>query len=411
MIFDRTSIFFIKSFNRLRNKAQIFSSLADDHYHTRLMHSLEVEGISIQIAKQLQEKKKSKKFKSIDYDKLSAIALLHDIGHTPFGHVGERTLHKICSGSLKIPNLPDFIENGVACGFKHNINSAILYKEYLLKNYSRVDDFDVDILDGLMKHSSLYYKREKRFDYGFEYVNAGLPRSINFSQNHSSIEGLIVAFADEIAQICSDYSDLKKSGASATLLKKTKPFKNSNSLDEREFVLQCKDYLVNVIVSCFTAKSTYKTIMKGSFGTILKDFDKKRRKIIENNLMIVTHDTTKAKYIEELFKYYFINGLNRDEILSDFYNRIKRQKYNIDVVNEVESLSIKEPRKIKKYFNTVITPNISKECTLEFSKKKRASYRLLYRTYIRTIAIYISKMTDSYANNKIEKIMSVRKVS
>ena len=53
MISDRTSIFFIKSFNRLRNKAQIFSSLADDHYHTRLMHSLEVESISIEIAKNL----------------------------------------------------------------------------------------------------------------------------------------------------------------------------------------------------------------------------------------------------------------------------------------------------------------------------------------------------------------------
>lgn len=408
---DRINIFFIKSFNRLRNKAQIFSSLADDHYHTRLMHSLEVEAISIQIAQELQKIRSSKKIKSIDYAKLSTIALLHDIGHTPFGHVGEKTLHKICSGVLKIPFLPDFNRYDVACGFKHNINSALIYKEHLLQHYSKIDDFDVDILDGLMKHSDLYYKGKKKFDYGFEYVSAGLPREIKYSQNPATIEGLIVACADEISQICSDYYDLNRSGADISKLEKTKPFCKSNSADLNEFIIQCKNYLVGVLVNNLNGRSTYKTITKGVFGEILKDFGNERAGIIKSNMMIVAHDSTKAKYIEELFKYYFVNGLNRFEILEDFYYRIKRMKYNIDVVKEISALNIKKPDGIKKYFNEVVYPNISKECAEDFSKKKRASYRLIYRTYIRTIAIHISKMSDSYANHKVEKIMSVKHVS
>ena len=86
----------IKCFSRMRNKAQMFSSMADDHFHTRLMHSMEVYSV----AKAIAEKFSSSC--SIDDDLLTSIALLHDIGHTPYGHIGERTLNKICSGEMRI---------------------------------------------------------------------------------------------------------------------------------------------------------------------------------------------------------------------------------------------------------------------------------------------------------------------
>lgn len=403
MISDRTSIFFIKSFNRLRNKAQIFSSLADDHYHTRLMHSLEVESISIEIAKKLIEIRKTDKFQQINFNKLSTIALLHDIGHTPFGHVGERTLHKICSGQLKNPLFPDFKKLKVSCGFKHNINSGLLYKEYLLRNRIPIDEDDVDVIEGLMKHSGLFYEKDKKCDYGFEYVSAGLPKQISYDDNPSTVEALIVSLADEIAQICSDYCDLKNSGADVSDLEKAKAFENANPEILSEFVLRSKNYLVRVLIENFDDKSTYKTIMDGLFGRILEDFDNRRHNIIKSNEMISTHDSTKEKVVEKLFWYYFKNGLKRKEIVSDYFYRIKRLKCHIDVVNEIQELEIE---KTKKYLDEVVSINISKRRSRKFSKKKKNSYKLLYRTYIRTIAVHISKMTDSYANHKIEKIMS-----
>lgn len=404
MIQDKTEVYFMKCFNRLRNKAQIFSSLADDHYHTRLIHSLEVESIAIEIFEQLKLKKNSS-FSKINVKKLSTIALLHDIGHTPFGHIGERTLHELCSGNIIVNETVNFKKTKVACGFKHNINSAILFKEYLLKQGRGIDDFDVDVLDGIIKHTSIFYDHQNKLDYGFEYVNAGLPRAISYNNNPCSFEGLIVAFADEIAQICSDYCDLSLSGANISDLKKSKPFSNSNSEDLCKFVLQTRDHLIDLLVNSIDSKSTYKSIASGTFGFEINDFNEKRKKLIKSDLLIKSHDSIKEKYIIELFKYYFINGFERREIMLDYFNRINRMKLNINVLYEVKGLKLDD---IKDYFNNVVSCNVSKRLSVNFSKKKRASYRLLYKMYIRTIAIHISKMTDSYANHKIEKIMSAR---
>ena len=157
-------IFTMKTFNRLRNKAQLFSSLADDHYHTRLMHSLEVNSIAIDIVKKLKEKYPDDlKVISVDEELISSIALLHDIGHTPYGHVGERTLHNICSGKSKVDGLPDFEKLDVNCGFKHNINSGLLYKEYLVLHGKDITEFECKIVEGIIKHSSLYYENQSNY--------------------------------------------------------------------------------------------------------------------------------------------------------------------------------------------------------------------------------------------------------
>lgn len=395
----------MKGFNRLRNKAQIFSSLADDHYHTRLMHSLEVEAIATKIAIQLKLTKTSPKFSNIDFDKLSVISLLHDIGHTPYGHIGERTIHDICIGRIQINNIPNFKKLKVSCGFKHNINSAILYKEHLLKNAATITSFDIDVLDGIMKHTSIYYKRQKRFDYGFEYVNAGLFKTITFDNKPATLEGLIVAVADEIAQVCSDYSDLYLSGLNIKDFKATKPFAHSSSLDLNIFVGQACDYLVSLLVSSFNSRSSYASIMKSGFGVAIKDFDKCRKKIIKSDTVISSHDNIKRQYTIELFKYYFINGFNRDDIKKDYFNRIKRLKVHKDVLKETESLTLD---KVESFFNQTVKKMVAKPISKSFTRNCKKSYKALYRMYIRTIAIHVSKMTDSYANHKIDKIISTR---
>ena len=93
---DRDRIIYSNSFKRLKNKTQVFFAPEGDHYITRMTHTLDVSQIARSIARSL----------SLNEDLAEAIALGHDLGHTPFGHVGERVLAKLSS-----------------CGFKHNEQS------------------------------------------------------------------------------------------------------------------------------------------------------------------------------------------------------------------------------------------------------------------------------------------------
>lgn len=82
---DRDRVLYSKSFRRLAGKTQVYISGVDDHRRTRLTHTLEVSQIARSVAIPLE----------LNSDLVEAIALGHDLGHTPFGHIGERTLHEI----------------------------------------------------------------------------------------------------------------------------------------------------------------------------------------------------------------------------------------------------------------------------------------------------------------------------
>lgn len=88
---DRDKIIHSKSFRRLKHKTQVFISPEKDHYRTRLTHTLEVSQIARTIARAL----------SLNEDLTEAISLAHDLGHTPFGHVGESALNEICPLGFK----------------------------------------------------------------------------------------------------------------------------------------------------------------------------------------------------------------------------------------------------------------------------------------------------------------------
>ncbi|MDE7232317.1 MAG: dNTP triphosphohydrolase, partial [Lachnospiraceae bacterium] len=83
---DRDRIIHSKSFRRLKDKTQVFLTPEGDHYRTRLTHTLEVSQTARTIAKALK----------LNEDLVEAIALGHDLGHTPFGHAGERALDRVC---------------------------------------------------------------------------------------------------------------------------------------------------------------------------------------------------------------------------------------------------------------------------------------------------------------------------
>lgn len=206
---DRDRILYSRAFRRLSGKTQVFTTSNDDHIRTRLTHTLEVSQIARTISKEL----------GLDEDLTEAIALGHDLGHTPFGHVGERTLNQIMNGCYKIS---DFNENILDenKGFKHNLQGIRVVNELeeIPLNLTK------ETIWGIVNHSSTKYKKCLKDDF----VNCNLKHkntkhnkcnynlSLNYYDNYLqdledekfwTIEGLIVALADEIAQRHHDIED------------------------------------------------------------------------------------------------------------------------------------------------------------------------------------------------------------
>ena len=121
---DRDRIIYSKAFRRLKHKTQVFIAPLGDHYVTRLTHTLEVSQIARTIARAL----------NLNEDLAEAIALGHDLGHTPFGHIGEEVLNKLCHG-----------------GFRHSEQSLRVVD--LLEREGQGLNLTWEVRDGILNHS------------------------------------------------------------------------------------------------------------------------------------------------------------------------------------------------------------------------------------------------------------------
>lgn len=119
---DRDRIIHSKAFRRLNGKTQVFLTPMGDHYRTRMTHTLEVAQIARTIAKALR----------LNDDLTEAIALGHDLGHTPFGHAGERALNSVCPG-----------------GFEHHLQS-IRVVEFIEKKNGKTMNLSWEVKDGIV---------------------------------------------------------------------------------------------------------------------------------------------------------------------------------------------------------------------------------------------------------------------
>jgi dGTPase len=117
---DRDRIIHSKSFRRLKHKTQVFLAPSGDHFRTRLTHTLEVAQIGRTLARALL----------LNEDLAEAIALGHDLGHTPFGHAGESVLNKLYSGGFchneQSLRIVDKLENGVGLNLTFEVRDGIL---------------------------------------------------------------------------------------------------------------------------------------------------------------------------------------------------------------------------------------------------------------------------------------------
>ncbi len=153
---DRDRIIHSKAFRRLKHKTQVFLSPEGDHYRTRLTHTLEVAQIARTISRALE----------LNEDLTEAIALGHDLGHTPFGHAGERTIDHLCSG-----------------GFRHNEQSLRVVNVLERKGGLNLT---AEVRDGILCHTG--------------------------DKMPQTLEGKIIRLADKIAYINHDIDDAVRGG-------------------------------------------------------------------------------------------------------------------------------------------------------------------------------------------------------
>ena len=154
---DRDRILHCKSFRRLKHKTQVFLSPQGDHYRARLTHALEVSQNARTIAKALR----------LNESLVEAIALGHDLGHTPFGHAGEGMLNELCNG-----------------GFRHNEQSVRIVEK--LEKEGKGLNLTWEVRDGILNHQ--------------------------ISLMPSTLEGKIVRLSDKIAYINHDIDDAIRGG-------------------------------------------------------------------------------------------------------------------------------------------------------------------------------------------------------
>ena len=243
---DRDRIIHCKSFRRLKHKTQVFLSPVGDHYRTRLTHTLEVAQIARTIARGLL----------LNEDLTEAIAMGHDLGHTPFGHSGESVLNRIVPG-----------------GFEHNKQSLRIVEK--LENGKGLN-LTFEVRDGILNHKK--------------------------SGHPSTLEGVVVSLADRIAYVNHDIDDAIRAGLlSNDILPKSCIEAIGATHGER----------INTLVLDILQTSSGKNHVKMS-GEISSEFEKLRQFLFDN----LYHDSAakaeegKAEGVIERLYYHYLKHVS-----------------------------------------------------------------------------------------------------
>lgn len=441
---DRDRILYSKAFRRLAGKTQVYLFGIDDHRRNRLTHTLEVSQIARSIAKSLQ----------LDSDLTEAIALGHDLGHTPFGHAGERALHEImtpqqnhalgndCPLSLQGNDIVS--ENWKQyLGFKHNLQSLVCCME-LEKNYGNYGlDLTNYTLYGIQSHSKSRYNSQKVCNYdmlGFydRYLDFCKP---NKSKNSAwSLECLVVAEADEIAQRHHDVEDALRGELISRqelisiiwdcftheVTKKRLPSeKKLLEMDAETFISNISRYIVDMLVSRLIESSVkninqmiHQEKLKGKLFADYTGSDKFSNSEWMNRLICYSETKTDTRFEEAVSKF---ENLISERVLSS---------------HDIQTIDAKGKYIIRKLFQAYYsTPQqLPDHCVLEFlnwfnsekySRDKlnetilkngigslRADFVRVIRDLgvedklklMRVICNYIAGMTDSYCQKMYEQL-------
>jgi dGTPase len=253
---DRDRIIHSKSFRRLKHKTQVFIAPEGDHYRTRLTHTLEVSQIARTISRALK----------LNEDLTEAIALGHDLGHTPFGHTGENVLNEICT-----------------LGFKHNEQSLRVVDKL---EGGKGMNLTFEVRDGILNHCG--------------------------DMKPSTMEGAVVKQADRIAYINHDIDDAERGGI----------IKNS------DIPKNCMDVLGNTHSSRINSMITnvvYTSMGKGtiSMSSPILEATEELRNFMFERVYIGSKakaEEGKAKYVVEALYKHFLK--NPNDMPEEFVNML-----------------------------------------------------------------------------------------
>ncbi len=256
---DRDRIIHSKAFRRLKHKTQVFLSPESDHYRTRLTHTLEVSQIARTISSALQ----------LNGDLTEAIALGHDLGHTPFGHAGERSLDKLSS-----------------FGFTH-FEQSVRVCRYLEKNGVGLN-LTHEVLDGILHHTR--------------------------DEWASTPEGKIVRLSDRIAYINHDIDDAVRAGI---IKEEDLPASCIKTLGDT------KSKRINTLVTAVVESGADNLQITGE---IRNEFDRLHEFLFESvyrNPKAKSEESKVDGIIEGLFSYYLENP---KEILNNEYKFVAERE-------------------------------------------------------------------------------------
>lgn len=335
---DRDRILHSKSFRRLEYKTQVFITKQGDHLRTRLTHSLEVAQLSRTIALLL----------GLNTDLVEAIALGHDLGHTPFGHAGERALKEL----LDIEGIRTF---------KHNAQSVkivdILEKKYPYDGLR----LTLPVREGILKHTSLpkeipFYCKDLFVDKKFSVT----------------LEGQVVAIADEIAQVTHDLDDYVRYNILSCdkllehkIFECIKDFYSKDSTNDYEKYMSSiqgemrkKDSLIRCLVDFLTTKliEHSESNLKGEnvkalevnkeyivynepLKSIINDFHNNLNELLLSNYKIQEMDRRGETIIKSLFNFYKENPSKLPKETYNKYESCKNEKNIIVIVDYISGMT------------------------------------------------------------------------
>lgn len=259
---DRDRIIHSKSFRRLMHKTQVFLAPEGDHFRTRLTHTLEVAQISRTIARAL----------NLNEDLTEAIALGHDLGHTPFGHNGEEILNQVHKD-----------------GFKHNEQSLRVVDLLEPAKDRRGMNLTFEVRDGILNHSG--------------------------DNNPSTLEGQIVRISDRIAYINHDIDDAIRSGV---IRGEDLPFYCIQTLGNSH-----RSRIDSMVKNLISSSQDLKSIrMTEEFAKATDELRKFMFKNVYKNPQVKKDEDLARvdQIIEGLYHYYFTNP---EALPKEFYNIAK----------------------------------------------------------------------------------------
>lgn len=284
---DRDRILHCKSFRRLKHKTQVFLAPEGDHYRTRLTHTLEVAQIGRTIARALK----------LNEDLTEAIALGHDLGHTPFGHAGEAVLNEICP-----------------LGFVHSEHSVRVV-EVLEKNGKGLN-LTKEVRDGILNHRTV-----------------GIP---------STLEGKVIRYADKIAYINHDIDDAIRGGILTVA---------SLPSEEIDILGHSTRERLNTMIHDIVTNSYDKPdiCMSQNVGNAMTSLRKFMFKSVYTNDMAKQEEQKAAKMIREMYEYFinnfeaipeafrseeYVNSYTKERIVCDYIAGMSDQ-YAVSVFKKI----------------------------------------------------------------------------